>query len=133
MTFTKDNFFILDNENQIIFNTPFLSKYKTNLIKRVLEENGLNNKFTNLGKSYSYEEGFTLDLTEIWKKCIINQNSIHSDLLKYHNCRDFRFIESTDKSIGIRCKDMLRYWTTEEKIKLKTLIEKIVLKNKFDK
>lgn len=127
-----DNFFILDNENRIIFSKPFFVKDKLNVIEKVLQENNKKNLLTNLAKNYSYEGGFTLPLTEEWTKCIVNQNPDYSDLLKYHNCRDFRFVEDIDKIIGIRCKDMLRYWTVEEKIGLQNLIEKILLEHKFD-
>lgn len=126
------NFFILDNENKIIFSKPFSKKDKSDVIEKVLQENNKINLLTNLAKNYSFEAGFTLPLTEEWTKCVINQNLDYSHLLKYHNYRDFRFIEDMDKIIGIRCKDMLRYWTLEEKIGLKTLIEKILLEHKFD-
>ena len=80
-----------------------------------------------LNQCYSAEGGFTLPLTSQIKDAILEDVN-NSDLLKYHNCRSFRFIESCNKIIGLRCKDTLRYWTDEERVLLKKIIEMFIIK-----
>ena len=115
---------ILSLKNEILFEHQFSKNSKDIIITNVIGYVNNSPELTilgNLGQCYSAEGGFTLPLTDDIK------NAVHAevqnyDLLQYHNCRSFRFIERDKKIIGLRCKDGLRFWTETERMLLNNII-----------
>lgn len=120
---------ILSEHNEIQFKNSFPESSKKKLITDVLEYVDKTPQISIYGclnQCHSAESGFTLPLTSDIKNAVLEE--VNSDLLKYHNCRSFRFIERDNKIIGLRCKDALRYWTEGERILLKQIIEMFIIK-----
>tara|TARA_B100001057_G_C22654851_1_gene873582 strand:- start:536 stop:985 length:450 start_codon:yes stop_codon:yes gene_type:complete len=112
---------ILDSEHTLIFN-EFNSNNKHAIINKVIElSNGT--RLHGLEKCNSYEGGFSLPLTSMWKDAIKDQNETGYKYIQYHRVRNFRF--QGDSTINrLYTKDMMRWWTSEEKQEFKKLIEK---------
>lgn len=121
---------ILSVHNDILFKTYFSESLKNKLMTDVLEYVDKTPEISihgHLNQCHSAEGGFTLPLTSSIKDAVYDEVN-NCDLLKYHNCRSFRFIEKCNKIIGLRCKDTLRYWTDHERELLKEMIEKLIIK-----
>ena len=118
----------LDQSNEIYFCQNFDIEMKDNVINKTIEliniynENPENNPMK-ISKCCSFEKGFTMVFTPEMREAIEIQNSNHAYLLQYHGSRSFRFMEDKKKVVGLRCKDNLRYWTTNEKDFLKKIVE----------
>lgn len=112
---------LLDSEHTLIFN-EFNSNNKNAIINKVIElSNGTS--LHGLEKCNSYEGGFSLPLTSMWKDAIKDQNETGYKYIQYHRVRNFRF--QGDSTINrLYTKDMMRWWTSEEKQEFKKLIEK---------
>jgi hypothetical protein len=112
---------VLDINNKL--NLPlFPVDMKETVMNKVLDFAENNTLLSNLTKNYSWEGGFELPLTSEWIDAINNQNESYSIYLKYHNSRDFRFTITGEQIDGIRVKDNMRCWSTEEKDELLRLI-----------
>lgn len=101
-------------------------------IDRVLKINAEKNILPCLELYHCSEIGFSLPWNDFWRE----QSFKNKDLaLKYHNCRNLRFVYKYDKIendvfdywsdneiIGLRFKDDCNYWSDDELMKLKLLI-----------
>ena len=118
----------LSRKNKIQFKLPFSENSKYRIITKVIGYVNNSPEITNLGnlgQCYSAEGGFTLPLTDDIKNAVYAEVP-NCDLLKYHNCRSFRFIERDKKIIGLRCKDGLRFWTETERMLLNNIINFVI-------
>ncbi len=93
-----------------------LSK-KEQFIEMVIKECDLE-----LSRNFSAEGGFELPWYD-YKKYNFNNRDIG---LKYHGCRQLRFITNNDYIIGMRFKDGCNYFTSEELEKIMETIEKVL-------
>lgn len=116
----------LDSSNKIKFSQELNSRFKDILIESVLKKVRKSDILKNIDKCSSYESGFILPLTDTMKTSVIIENKEYSYLLSYHHNRSFRFIYNGKNITGLRCKDNLRYWTSIEKIFLKSYIERSI-------
>ncbi len=112
---------LLDSEHTLTFK-EFNSNNKNSIINKVIElSNGT--RLHGLEKCNSYEGGFSLPLTSMWKDAIKDQNETGYKNIQNHRVRNFRF--QGDSTINrLYTKDMMRWWTSEEKQEFKKLIEK---------
>lgn len=112
----------ISEENEILFKTPFDESLKNKVANLAI----LKSHISDLSVDPSYESGFYLPISLQWKDAVNNQNIDYCKYLHYHGERSFRFISSNNQIIGIRCKDNLRYWTNEERLYIKELVESVV-------
>ena len=125
----------IDQDNEIMFKRSFRFDERENVVKKSLEifRSNPENQTIDLNSCGSFEHGFTLPLETVMENAVIRQNPAQSEILNYHgNTRSFRFIVDTfnddGKVSGIRCKDDMKYWTTDEKLMLKSLVDHTINK-----
>jgi hypothetical protein len=98
---------------------PFPSEYKELVMRNVLDNGNTSRYFSgNLSLNFSSEQGFELPLTNSWLDKLRD-----NEYIKYHNARQIRFVIKNNMIIGLRCKDDINYWTTEEKMMIQQLID----------
>jgi hypothetical protein len=64
----------------------------------------------NIGENFSSEGGFELPITAIW----LNKLRDNSIFVNYHNARQLRFVQNNNNLVGLRFKDNIVSWSTEE-------------------
>ena len=77
-----------------------------------------------LAGNYSAERGFELPLTDAWRRQVTEAEPQKADLLAYHQARQLRFRVQGDQVVGLRSKDDLPYWTPEELIRIKAVVDR---------
>jgi hypothetical protein len=75
-----------------------------------------------VSRNCSYEDGFDLPLTPDWERKAVDPCKV----LHYHDARQLRFLVEGDQLVGLRFKDAIRYWSTEEVEELMRLIKQFV-------
>lgn len=122
----------IDQDNEIMFSKSFRFDERENVMRRSLEifRSNPENQTIDLNSCGSFERGFTLPLEKAMENAVIRQNPDKSDILKYHSDRSFRFITNNlnddTEVLGLRCKDDMKYWTTNEKLMLKHLVDQAI-------
>lgn len=123
----------IDQDNEIMFNKSFRFDERENVIRKSLEifRSNPENQTIDLNSCGSFERGFTLPLEKAMENAVIRLNPAQSEILNYHgNTRSFRFIvdnfNDDGKVSGLRCKDDMKYWTTNEKLMLKHLVDQAI-------
>ncbi len=96
----------------------FFNKAKKDLvIDKVLTKVTQSVHLKELKKNYSAEGGFELPLTSYWRETLYNNPN-----LQYHSARELRFVNQGDNIVGLRFKDSIPYWNSDELKELKELI-----------
>ena len=65
---------------------------------------------SNISENFSAEGGFELPITAIWLNTLKNNTTF----VNYHNARQLRFITDNGNLIGLRFKDNIISWSSEE-------------------
>jgi len=98
----------------ITFHKPITIGLKPDVVLRVIKRwkevasaIGLD---SNISENFSSEGGFELPITAIW----LNKLRDNSTFVNYHNARQLRFIEDNSNLVGLRFKDNIVSWSSEE-------------------
>ena len=98
---------------------PFSSEYKELVMRYVIDNGNTPRYFSgNLSLNFFEEQGFNLPLTNAWLDNLRDNQNI-----KYHNDRHIIFVNKNNMIIGLRCKDNINYWTSDEKAKIQQLVD----------
>ncbi len=89
--------FALPKHLKIDFTIKVINKARNTSILHLLDQN------------FSAEGGFQLPLTPEWRISLMNNIYI-----QYHSFREMRYVENNDFIIGVRTKDAIPYWSTDE-------------------
>ena len=104
------------NKGCFIKVTPFSVEYKELVMRYVIDTGNTYRYFAgNLSLNFFKEQGFDLPLTNSWL-AEIKEN------ITYHTGRHILFVQKNNMIIGLRCKDNINYWTSEEKFKIQQLV-----------
>jgi hypothetical protein len=96
---------------------PFSVEYKELVMRYVIDTGNTYRYFAgNLSLNFFKEQGFDLPLTNSWLAEI-------TENIKHHTARHIIFVQKNNMIIGLRCKDNINYWTSEEKFKIQQLVD----------
>jgi hypothetical protein len=96
---------------------PFSVEYKELVMRYVIDTGNTYRYFAgNLSLNFFKEQGFDLPLTNNWLAEI-------KDNITYHTGRHILFVQKNNMIIGLRCKDNINYWTSDEKFKIQQLVD----------
>lgn len=94
------------------------------IVDKILDRAKGTKHLKNLSQNFSCEGGFELPLTLDWQEKI--ENTPNACFLQYHSARQLRFVMDGEKLTGLRLKDNIPYWSSEELCELSVLLSSIV-------
>ena len=120
----------LNNSNKLLpiptelLNIKFNKSFNVINKKKILEYVLKNCKLKDLREDFSYEGGINLPLTKEWSLIDLKNKR----LLKYHNCRQLRFVYSDINTIsGLMLKDGINYMTDHELTTIKECFDNYIM------